>query len=76
MGVSKIKYGVPRILAEMRKNYEDNIKKDVMIFYDEELNDIENEQQEIRNIEKSKNEIIDQIQHKLEEIKQFISHIS
>ncbi|HCQ21253.1 MAG: hypothetical protein AN481_16600 [Aphanizomenon flos-aquae LD13] len=64
-----------RKLAEkMRKEYELNIEE-AITFYDDELNDIENKQQELRNFDQSKQEILTQIENKRQEIKQEIKQL-
>jgi predicted GTPase/polyhydroxyalkanoate synthesis regulator phasin len=64
-----------RKLAEkMVKDYELNIEE-AITFYDEELNDIENNQQELRDSEQSKHEILTQIENKRQEIKQEIKQL-
>ncbi|MFN9402125.1 MAG: LeoA/HP0731 family dynamin-like GTPase, partial [Dolichospermum sp.] len=59
---------------EMVKEYELNIEEDIS-FYNEELNDIENNQQELRDSEQSKHEILTQIENKRQEIKQEIKQL-
>ncbi|MBO1050217.1 MAG: hypothetical protein HEQ10_22145 [Dolichospermum sp. DEX182a] len=59
---------------EMRKEYELNIEEAIN-FYDEELNDIENNQQELRNFDQSKYEILTQIENKRQQIKQEIKQL-
>jgi hypothetical protein len=44
-------------------------------FYNEELNDIENNQQELRNFDQSKHEILTQIENKRQERKQEIKQL-
>jgi len=64
-----------RKLAEkMVKDYELNIEE-AITFYDDELNDIENKQQELRNFDQSKQEILTQIENKRQEIKQEIKQL-
>jgi predicted GTPase/polyhydroxyalkanoate synthesis regulator phasin len=64
-----------RKLAEkMVKDYELNIEE-AITFYDDELNDIENKQQELRNFDQSKHEILTQIENKRQEIKQEIKQL-
>jgi len=58
--------------AEMRKEYELNIEETIS-FYDEELRDIELKRNELSNTEQSKLDIVQQINNKLQEIKQEIS---
>ena len=58
----------------MRKEYELNIEEAIS-FYDEELNDIENKQQELRSFDQSKHEILTQIENKRQEIKQEIKQL-
>jgi predicted GTPase len=64
-----------RKLAEkMVKDYELNIEEAIN-FYDKALNDIENNQQELRNFDQSKHEILTQIENKRQEIKQEIKQL-
>jgi prefoldin subunit 5 len=58
----------------MVKDYELNIEEAIS-FYDEELNDIENKQQELRNFDQSKHEILTQIENKRQQIKQEIKQL-
>jgi predicted GTPase/polyhydroxyalkanoate synthesis regulator phasin len=63
-----------KVAEEMVKKYELNIEEAIS-FYDEELNDIENNQQELRNFDQSKHEILTQIENKRQEIKQEIKQL-
>ena len=63
-----------KLAEEMRKEYELNIEEAIS-FYDEELNDIENKQQELRSFDQSKHEILTQIENKRQEIKQEIKQL-
>jgi prefoldin subunit 5 len=56
----------------MRKEHEVNIEETIS-FYDEELRDIELKRHELSNTEQSKLDIVQQIDNKLQEIKQEIS---
>ena len=58
--------------SEMRKEYEVNIEETIS-FYDEELRDIEIKRHELSDTEQSKLDIVQQIDNKLQEIKQEIS---
>jgi GTPase Era involved in 16S rRNA processing len=58
--------------SEMRKEYELNIEETIS-FYDEELRDIELKRNELSNTEQSKLDIVQQLDNKLQEIKQEIS---
>ncbi|MFM8007839.1 MAG: hypothetical protein ACKO86_23525, partial [Dolichospermum sp.] len=59
---------------EMVEEYELNIEEAIN-FYDKALNDIETEQQELRNFDQSKHEILTQIENKRQEIKQEIKQL-
>ena len=63
-----------KLAEEMVKDYELNIEEAIS-FYDEELNDIENKQQELRSFDQSKHEILTQIENKRQEIKQEIKQL-
>jgi hypothetical protein len=58
--------------SEMRKEYEVNIEETIS-FYDEELRDIELKRNELSNTDQSKRDIVQQLDNKLQEIKQEIS---
>lgn len=58
--------------SEMRKEYEVNIEEAIS-FYDEELRDIELKRNELSNTEQSKLDIVQQLDNKLQEIKQELS---
>ncbi|MEY3402651.1 MAG: hypothetical protein ACK6A9_22840 [Dolichospermum sp.] len=58
----------------MVEEYELNIEEAIN-FYDKALNDIENNQQELRNFDQSKQEILTQIENKRQEIKQEIKQL-
>lgn len=58
--------------SEMRKEYELNIEETIS-FYDEELRDIELKRNELSNTEQSKLDIVQQLDNKLQEIKQELS---
>jgi GTPase Era involved in 16S rRNA processing/polyhydroxyalkanoate synthesis regulator phasin len=62
------------LAEEMRKEYELNIEE-ALIFYNEELNDIEAKQKDLSNFEQSKLEILTQIENKRQEIKQEIKRL-
>lgn len=49
-----------------------NIKKEILIFYAQEIQDIELQQSQLRNTEKSKVDLLRQIEDKLREIKEEI----
>jgi flagellar hook-associated protein FlgK len=58
----------------MRSEYEANIKKEILSgFYEEEIQDVELQQSQLRNTEKSKVDLLKQLEDKLREIKQEIS---
>lgn len=63
-----------KVAEEMVEKYELNIEE-AITFYDEELNDIENKQQELRSFDQSKQEILTQIENKRQEIKQEIKQL-
>ncbi|MFN5241718.1 MAG: GTPase [Aphanizomenon sp.] len=63
-----------KVAEEMVKKYELNIEEAIS-FYDEELNDIENNQQNLRSFDQSKHEILTQIENKRQEIKQEIKQL-
>ncbi|TAF07121.1 MAG: hypothetical protein EAZ77_10830 [Nostocales cyanobacterium] len=63
-----------KLAEEMRKEYESNIEE-ALILYDDELNDIEAKQQDLRNFQHSKHEILTQIENKRQEIKQEIKQL-
>ena len=63
-----------KVAEEMVEKYELNIEEAIS-FYDEELNDIENNQQELRSFDQSKQEILTQIENKRQEIKQEIKQL-
>ncbi|MBD1216644.1 MAG: 50S ribosome-binding GTPase [Aphanizomenon flos-aquae Clear-A1] len=63
-----------KVAKKMVEKYELNIEEAIS-FYDEELNDIENNQQELRNFDQSKQEILTQIENKRQEIKQEIKQL-
>ncbi len=55
----------------MRSEYEANIKKEILSgFYEEEIQDVELQQSQLRNTEKSKVDLLKQLEDKLREIKQ------
>ena len=56
----------------MRKEYEVNIEEAIN-FYDQELRDIELKRHELSETEQSKVDIVQQLDNKLQEIKQEIS---
>ena len=60
-----------KVAEEMVEEYELNIEEAIN-FYDEKLNNIENNQQELRNFDQSKYEILTQIEQKIKEIKKEI----
>ncbi|MBE9237796.1 50S ribosome-binding GTPase [Anabaena aphanizomenioides LEGE 00250] len=60
-----------KVAEEMVEEYELNIEEAIN-FYDEKLNNIENNQQELRNFDQSKHEILTQIEQKIKEIKKEI----
>ncbi|MBE9234320.1 50S ribosome-binding GTPase [Cuspidothrix issatschenkoi LEGE 03284] len=63
-----------KVAEEMVKEYELNIEEAIN-FYDEELNDIEAKEKELRIFDKSKQEILTQIENKRQEIKQEIKQL-
>ncbi|MFM6180411.1 MAG: GTPase [Dolichospermum sp.] len=63
-----------KVAEEMVEEYELNIEEAIN-FYDKALNDIETEQQELRNFDQSKHEILTQIENKRQEIKQEIKQL-
>lgn len=63
-----------KVAEEMVEKYELNIEE-AITFYDEELNDIENKQQELRSFDQSKQEILTQIENKRQERKQEIKQL-
>jgi len=72
--ITQVREEFRKLAEEMRKEYELNIEEAIS-FYDEELNDIENKQQELRSFDQSKHEILTQIENKRQEIKQEIKRL-
>jgi GTPase Era involved in 16S rRNA processing len=69
---AEIRQDFRKAASEMRKEYEVNIEEAIS-FYDQELRDIELKRHELSDTEQSKVDIVQQINNKLQEIKQEIS---
>jgi septin family protein len=69
---AEIRQDFRKAASEMRKEYEVNIEEAIS-FYDQELRDIELKRNELSDTDQSKLDIVQQLDNKLQEIKQEIS---